>query len=61
MRLSQNQPAAISISCVRTIHAHSVCFDRTLPWWLLAEDVRNEAMCANSRTLDIGKACRLIL
>ena len=48
-RQPQNQPEAISISCVRMIQAHSVCSDHTLPWRLFAGDVWNEAMFVYSR------------
>ena len=29
--LPQKKPAVISISCVRTVHVHSVCSGQTLP------------------------------
>ena len=68
MRLSQNQPSVFSVSCVRTIHVHSVCSGRTLPWDRLGCFFGvgqcpsiSDRVCVNSRTLDIGKDCCLIL
>jgi hypothetical protein len=66
---AQNKTAAISISCVRTVHAHTVCFGRTLTsriFWIREVFLGqcppvSDCVCVNSRTPDIGKACGLIL
>ena len=55
---SQNKAAAISISGVRTVLVHAVCSVRTL---LRQYPHRADSMYENSRTLDIGNGCCLIL
>ena len=54
----QNKAADISISVVRTVLVHTVCSERTL---LRQYPPISDSVYANSRTLDIGNACCLIL
>ena len=63
----ENKAADFSISGVRTVRVHSVCSCRTNVFWMLClwealnvSSPISDSLYANSRTLDIGKACRLI-
>ncbi len=53
--------------CVRTVHVHAVCSERTLPIFGVGGcggsgqcAFISDIVCVNSRTLDIGKVCRLL-
>ena len=56
--MPQNKAADISISDVRTVLVHAVCSVRTL---LKQYPPISDGVYANSRTLDIGIVCGLIL
>ena len=70
MRLTQNKPSGISVSCDRTVRVHSVCFCRTngmdfdrlclLEVLDVSSPISDRAF-ANSRTADTGNAGGLIL
>ena len=65
--MAENKTAGFSISCVRTVRVQASALDGHylgwfwgLSWFCLVMSAHIRRLYANSRTLDIGKSCRLI-